>query len=152
MLATSSLTPLPLSIFFSSRTISLACKVCLRLACLQQSNIFYSPILIFYNKNVVFSNRDFIYFAFLKSSKSLVITGSLWYCCILFFGIRQLYISVVGQLRSEQETHFWKLLLNSNPILHISIIYMTDASIIPQKFDLALWLCVYTTFSIIRGF
>jgi hypothetical protein len=39
-----------------------------------------------------------------------------------------------------------------NPVLHISIIYMTDSSLINSCFELAIWVFVYYFFTVVRVF
>ncbi|EAS04574.2 C3HC4 type (RING finger) zinc finger protein (macronuclear) [Tetrahymena thermophila SB210] len=94
----------------------------------------------------------FNWLAYNRESRMLVVTGGLSFCSFILFGVRQLYITVIGAMRSDQEKAVLNLYLEQNPILHISIIYMTDPNIIPQKFDLAVWLCFYFTFSTFKIF
>ncbi|KAL4503023.1 hypothetical protein ABPG72_014252 [Tetrahymena utriculariae] len=94
----------------------------------------------------------FNWLAYNRESRMLVVTGSLSFCSFILFGVRQLYIIMIGAMRSDQEKTVLNLYLEQNPILHISIIYMTDPNIIPQKFDLAVWLCFYFTFSTFKIF
>ncbi|KAL4455450.1 hypothetical protein ABPG74_012602 [Tetrahymena malaccensis] len=94
----------------------------------------------------------FNWLAYNRESRMLVATGSLSFCSFILFGVRQLYIMIIGPMKSDQEKAILNLYLEQNPILHISIIYMTDPNIIPQKFDLAVWLCFYFTFSTFKIF
>ena len=90
--------------------------------------------------------------AYNRGSRLIVITGTLSFLFFVWVGMRYLRIQILGKLSGVEEKQLQDLILEMNPILHISIIYMTDIELISNKFDLALWVTMFFIFSTFRVF
>jgi hypothetical protein len=56
----------------------------------------------------------------------------------------------LGQEEPQSMLRIRELVAESNPVLHIAIIYMTDSELICNKVDASIWLVIFFTFTVLR--
>ena len=81
----------------------------------------------------------FDWLAYNKNSKNLIVFGTISFMTFAWFITRFIWVFIMGDITVLQEKRIRNNLMECNPILHISIIYMTDPSIIDNKLDLVIW-------------
>ncbi len=95
----------------------------------------------------------FDWLTYFKSSRNLILFGSLSLMNLVWEAVQFCWGFLVGWVQKDQECKdLREILYDLNPILHISIIYMTDSSLINSIFELAIWVFIYYFFTVLRVF
>lgn len=63
-----------------------------------------------------------------------------------------MWIRLIGELKKDENKKILDLFLEHNPVLHMSIIFLTDTDIIDNKFDLVIWMVTFFYFTTIKIF
>lgn len=116
-------------------------------------------LLLFFSQYMQISSKNLNNFVKLidwlsksKDSRLIIITGVISYMALIYYFVKFLWIFFLQELTEKSESKLRNYLLDFNPVLHISIIYITDSQIIQNKFELGLWFSIYFTYSCFKVF